>query len=338
MRKLRAMLLAYRDAGGRDAVVLFHDTEHGSELINALARHGDGLPANVLPFAVNEVTQVGLDAIAGAIAYGASVVRFLTRAKPRHDLSGLFKTIALAEPILAGLGFAGERVATIATDDPDVLGDILRGTEILPAATERVSYKPIGSKREIVRTILQELHRIAPTPVDVVPLPTGAPFGTLAVKAADCTLCLSCVSACPTGALSDDPERPLLRFSEDACVQCGLCKATCPEKVVDLIPQYNFARATSRSRIIKEEEPALCVRCNKPFGVKSSVDRVMAKLEGRHWMYMDAGNRLEAIKMCADCRVIAMSEEAFNPFDVPERPKPRTTEDYLRKREEQPKS
>ena len=30
-------------------------------LIDALARHGDGLPANVLPLAVNEVTQVGLE-------------------------------------------------------------------------------------------------------------------------------------------------------------------------------------------------------------------------------------------------------------------------------------
>jgi ferredoxin len=45
-----------------------------------------------------------------------------------------------------------------------------------------------------------------------------------------CTLCLSCVSACPTGALLDDPDRPALKFVEDACVQCGLCKATCPRR------------------------------------------------------------------------------------------------------------
>ena len=52
-------------------------------------------------------------------------VRFLLRAKPRHDVAGLRKTIALAEPILAGLGFAGARVATIETDDPDALGEAL---------------------------------------------------------------------------------------------------------------------------------------------------------------------------------------------------------------------
>ena len=42
MRKLRTMLMTYRDAGGRNAVILFHDEEHGTELIDALARHGGG--------------------------------------------------------------------------------------------------------------------------------------------------------------------------------------------------------------------------------------------------------------------------------------------------------
>src|SRR5205085_3789277 len=137
-----------------------------------------------------------------------------------------------------------------------------------------------------------------PASVETIPLPAGAPIGAVEV-AEGCTLCLACVSACPTGALSDDPDRPALRFSEDACVQCGLCKATCPEKVIDLVPQIDFRRATSRTRTIKEEEPALCVCCNKPFGVKSSVDRVAAKLEGRHWMYTKAGKRLDVIKMCS---------------------------------------
>ena len=59
MRRVRTLMLAYRNAGGRDGVVLFHDGDHGEPLIDALARFGDGLPANVLPVRVNEVTQVG---------------------------------------------------------------------------------------------------------------------------------------------------------------------------------------------------------------------------------------------------------------------------------------
>ena len=92
LHKLRAMLLAYHHAGGSGAIVLFHDGQHGSALIDALARHGDGLPANVLPLAVNEVTQVGLEAIVAAFAYGTAGVRFLLRAKPLHDVTGLSQT------------------------------------------------------------------------------------------------------------------------------------------------------------------------------------------------------------------------------------------------------
>ena len=338
LRKLRALLSAYREAGGKQPVVMFHDAEHGGELIDALARHGDGLPANVLPVEVNEVTQVGLEAVAAAIAYGASAVRFLTRAKPRHDVAGLYKTVALAEPILAGLGFNGARVATIETDDPDALGDTLRAIAPLDGSAKPATFSATGRKREVMRLALRELHAAAPAPVDIVPLPEGAPFGTVEVNVEGCTLCLSCVSACPTGALSDNPERPMLRFAEDACVQCGLCKATCPEKVISLKPQIDFRAATAMGRIVKQEEPAECIRCGKPFGVKSSVERVIAKLEGKHWMYKDSQKRLDVIRMCQDCRVVAMAEEQFDPFGAPARPRVRTTDDYLREREEKGES
>jgi len=336
--KLRTLLAAYREAGGTQPIVMFHDAEHGGTLIDALARYGDGLPANVLPVEVNEVTQVGLESIAGAIAYGATAVRMLVRAKPRHDIAGLHKTIALTEPILAGLGFNGARVATIEADDPDALGDALQAVPALAATAKPASFAATGRKREVMRLALRELHAAAPAPVDVVPLPAGAPFGTVEVNVEGCTLCLSCVSACPTGALSDDPERPTLRFAEDACVQCGLCKATCPEKVISLKPQIDFRAATAMSRVIKQEDPAECIRCGKPFGVKSSVERVVAKLEGKHWMYKDSKKRLDVIRMCDNCRVEAMAEEQFDPFAGPRRAPVRTTEDYFREREEKGES
>src|SRR5581483_1179807 len=126
MRKVRTLLTAYRAAGGEAPVLLLHDDAHGGALIDALARHGDGLPANVLPLALNEVTQVGPETLAAAFAYGATAVRLLVRAKPRHDLAGLTGTLALCRSILAGLGFAGEPLALIETDDPFALGDALR--------------------------------------------------------------------------------------------------------------------------------------------------------------------------------------------------------------------
>ena len=332
--KLRAMLLAYDQAGGAQPVVLLHDGAHGTPLINALARHGDGLPANVLPLAVNEVTQVGLEIVVAAFAYGAANVRFLLRAKPLHDLAGLSQTIAMGDAILSGLGFAGRRVSTIETDDPDTFGEALRGIE--PGATVQrpATFKTVGKRRDLLRFGLTELHRIAPAPTDVVALPEGAPLGAISVDVGGCTLCLSCVSVCPTGALLDDPDRPALKFVEDACVQCGLCKSTCPEKVITLVPRIDFTAESARTRIIKEEEPALCIRCSKPFGVKSTIDKIAAKLEGRNWMFPAGDKRLDTVRMCADCRVITMSEQQFDPFSgVSERAPVRTTDDYLRERE-----
>jgi ferredoxin len=333
MRKLRAMLTSYREAGGEQPIVLVHDDAHGAPLIDALARFGDGLPAHVLPFAVNEITQIGLESIAAAFAYGTSAMRFLLRARPLHDLSGLLRTMALADPILSGLGFSTGRIDTIETDDPDLLLEALRVIPSMPPASPPATFHPLGGKRSVLRFALSELHRAAPNPVGVIALPKGAPFGAVEIDVEGCTLCLSCVSACPTGALRDDPERPMLRFVEDACVQCGLCQATCPENVVTLKPQIDFGAARAPARILKEEEPFCCIRCSKPFGVRSTIDRVVAKLEGKHWMYTGS-RRIDVIKMCGDCRVAAAAEESFDPYGAPNQTV-RTTDDYLRERDAQ---
>src|SRR6202158_383222 len=68
MRRLRTLLQTYRKAGGSNPVVLFHDGEHGDAIIDALARFGAGLPANVLPLRVNEVTPLGPEILAAVFA------------------------------------------------------------------------------------------------------------------------------------------------------------------------------------------------------------------------------------------------------------------------------
>ncbi|MGL4496825.1 MAG: 4Fe-4S binding protein, partial [Beijerinckiaceae bacterium] len=49
MRRLRTLMTTYTHAGGRDGIILLHDEDHGRALIDMLARHGEGLPAHVLP-------------------------------------------------------------------------------------------------------------------------------------------------------------------------------------------------------------------------------------------------------------------------------------------------
>jgi len=335
MRQLRALLLAYRDSGGKQPIVLFHDEAHGQSMLDALSGAGGALPENVLPLRVNEVTQVGLESLAALFAYGASGARVLLSAKPRHDTSGLSHTLELAGTILAALGFEGERLSRIETDDPEELEVALRAISPPPPVSSPSTFLPSGDKRAVLRFALRELHRVAPMRPEIVSLPAGAPFGKVEVATGGCTLCLACVSACPTGALADDPDRPVLRFSEDACVQCGLCKATCPEKVITLEPRLSFGRASSE--VLKEETPFCCIRCGKPFGVRSTIERVVAALEGRHWMFKDAPERLDLVRMCDDCRVAFVTEQEFDPHATPRAPV-RTTDDYLRERESNKKT
>jgi ferredoxin len=334
LRRIRTLLLTYREAGGRDAVLLFHDAAHGEPLIGALARFGAGLPANVLPLAVNEVTQLGVEAWTAPLAWGASAIRALGRAKPKHDLTGLFRTLTIANLLAEALGYGAERCGLIETDDPDALRAALDAISPGTASPRPATFLPVGRKRSVLDSTMVEFHRAAPAPVDAVALPAGAPFGSLDVNVEGCTLCLSCVAACPTGALADDPERPALRFAESACVQCGLCAATCPERVIKLEPRLNFRAWNAPRHTIKEEEPFHCIGCGKPFGTKSTVERIVAKLEGKHWMYAgENARRLDLIRMCDNCRIEAAANESFDPYAGPARPKPRTTEDYLRERE-----
>jgi ferredoxin len=328
--RLRALLLAHAEAGGKPPVVLLHDGDHGASLIDASARFGSGLPARVLPLAVNEITQIGPETIALAIAWGASAVRILGRARPRHDQAGLLATIALSARLLDALGYGAEAVGLIETDDPDRLEAALATLPSSPARPAPSRMLPPGSKRPLLEAALREVHAVAPTPRDVIDLPEGAPFGAVVLDTQACTLCLACVSACPTKALGDDPDRPLLAFTESRCVQCGLCEATCPETAITLRPQIDFPAWSAPRRVLKSEEPFHCTRCGKAFGTRSSIERVRDRLAG-HWMYSgpEGAARAAVLEMCEDCRVAAVVTESFDPHN--DRPV-RTTADYLRER------
>jgi ferredoxin len=334
MRRLRTLLQIYRKAGGSDAFVLFHDGEHGDEIIDALARFGAGLPANVLPLRVNEVTQLGPEIIASVFAYGGSAAALLTRARPRHEITALRRAVDISGSVVSALGFGSDLVRIVETDDPDQLRAALDAAPRGITTQKPAGFVPRGAKRGVLETTFRELHLAAPTSVDVIPLAPGAPFGGVKLNVEGCTLCHACVTACPTGALSDNPDRAMLRFTESLCVQCGLCESTCPEKVISIEPRLDFAAWNTPLRVLKEEEPFNCIVCGKPFGTKSSIDRVLAKLSEKHWMFQGTNaRRLDVIKMCADCRVEAVVNESFDPHASPQRPPVMSTEDYLRARD-----
>ncbi len=329
--RLRTILTTYHDAGGKHAVLLVHDTDTGDEMISAAARHFRGLPAGVLPFAVNQVAQIGFEFLMSALAYGAEKVLLLTSPDKPDDYVGLPAQLSFAEAALDGLGYGLGRIELFDNPDPEALEAMLY--DLAP-----VSGCPPGSaaamerKRANLNLAAAHLHEHAPEPVDVVAMPEGAPVGTMAVDAPGCTLCLACVSVCPVGALGDNPDSPMLRFNEAACVQCGLCRVTCPEAVITLVPRLNLRPEARDWIIVKEEEPFNCVSCGKPFAVQSTIDKMMEKLADNPMFAKDPA-ALERLKMCEDCRVVDMFETP-QPMASGKRPRIRTTDDYLRERDD----
>lgn len=325
--RLRTLLETYRTAGGRAPALLIHDTGHGEEMISAMARGGRGLPAHVLPFAVNRVTQIGFDFMAVALAYGAAPLTILTGPSYADERDGLASQIGLCETLMTGLGHGSGLVTIIDGADPEAVERALHAPSDAPSLAP-ARFLVMGGKRSTIGLALDHLHAHAPAPVDFLPLPADAPFGTIAVDVAGCTLCLSCVGACPTGALRDNPDKPQFSIVEEACVQCGLCRVTCPESVITLTPRFNFTETARDPEIKKEEEPFACIRCGTPFGARSSIERMVESLAG-HAMFAAEG-ALDRVKMCPDCRVIDQAMAADDSFAAPPRPVPRTTEDYLR--------
>ncbi len=327
--RVQSLLQGYNAAKGKNPVLFIHDESYGSQAIAMMSRFGRGLPANVIPFGVNEITQIGHDFLSSALAFGAQKIYFLVNQERRNELDGLIDQVDLTNAILTAMGYGDEaRVSLIDEHNPDRVEDLLYETIDLAKLAPQ-NFEVAGGKRDIARTAIVKLNENAPQTQEQIPLPAGAPYGRISINTDGCTLCLACIGACPVDALAGNPDQPEVRFTEAACVQCGLCRTTCPENVITLSPGLNLSKDAMMVETLHSEEPFECIRCGKDFGTKSTVEHILSVLGGKHTMFADDASQ-NLIKMCDDCRVI---EQMENPADEPmrggPRPKIRTTEDYI---------
>jgi ferredoxin len=315
-QRLRALLSAYASAGGRDAALLLHSETAGTRLLNELGRAARtdrsvaGVPARVLPVGVWHTASVGIDLWLAAIALGASNVwLLLTDEEAPEYQQALGEQLAVAQAIVTGLGYQGTHFALLQARDARDLAalDAALRAPAAQSVTRAATFAVQANKRTTLELALDHLLAQAPARPQEIALPAaGTPFGSVQVDAGTCTLCMSCVGACPASALADNPERPQLKFIEKNCVQCGLCATTCPEHAITLQPRLWLAdegKARKAPRVLHEMEPYRCVRCGKPFGTVRAIENMLLKL-GTHVAFQGAA--LERLKMCNDCRVIDM--------------------------------
>ncbi len=320
------------------AVLLIHDGEHGAELIDAAARFSRGLPANVIPLGVNEVNRgrAGDDRRGVRLRRRARALAAARQAAARSRRA-CARRWRWPSRMLAALGYGDGAAATIETDDPDAMLEALTRCRRQRRRQAPATFAATGGKREILTLALRELHRVAPTPVDAVALPerrrSAASRST--PPAARC--------ACPASrparprALTAGEDRPLLRFDESLCVQCGLCKATCPEKVITLEPRIAFKafarrpRRCSRRRSRSAASPAARRSASRARSSRSSPSS-----QASTGCTPATTPRGSTSSRCARTAASpTVTNDGLDPYAAAPRPKLRTSEDYFAERERQ---
>lgn len=286
---LLAWLDAYREAGGTAPVVRFAEAE---DLAGEAAAAG-----HVLDIPLEELGAAGHDQWLTALAGGAAEVRIQCRpGMPERLTAFIDDQLAQAHALLLALGHSPSRVSRLMAGD-EVSRDALPSEAPLEGAPLAMT----GSdKRDRLEQVLAHLARLGNPDGQRHAMPPGAAYGGLAVDGEACTLCLSCVSNCPTPALAAGDDRPLLSLREADCVQCGLCAEACPEDAITLVPGF-LADATRGERRVQHQEAAFeCIHCGKPFATASTVATLKAKLADHPYF---AGDALARLEMCEDCRV-----------------------------------
>ncbi|WP_104713721.1 4Fe-4S binding protein [Helicobacter cetorum] len=132
-------------------------------------------------------------------------------------------------------------------------------------------------------------------------------YGHVEIKD-NCTLCLSCVGACNTNALSIDGNNYTLSFKASLCTTCGYCENICPEKDclklfrdgISLEPNY------FKPIVLAKDEIFQCKMCSKPIGTQKSVLKIANMMTP---IFKDDKRKIASLYACADCKIKIMLED-----------------------------
>lgn len=298
LNRLRTMLTTYFSLSEKVPTILIHD------LVSADAALANvELPDNVVCFSIEEIGALGMPFWLSALAYGAgNIVVWDAGSHSDHDWQELQEEISKTNHMLEQLGYAEHVRFSVEQEISDLIEQLRYGNIL--RLQQKANFGGVDDKRRVIQFALAHLHQQAEQSFDVLTLDSRAAFGEVEVDKQACTLCMSCVSVCPMGALLDGRDKPQLNFIEDLCVQCGMCDTACPENAIELKPRYLLDREQARKpRLLNEEAVFNCISCGKPFATQKMIDTMAEKLKD-HPMFQGAA--FERLKMCEDCRVKAM--------------------------------
>lgn len=132
-------------------------------------------------------------------------------------------------------------------------------------------------------------------------------YGNATVDDSRCTLCLSCVEVCGSGALTANADDQSLTYTPSLCTQCGSCVATCPEQdcfhlvagSIQLHPEY------FRARVMARDELAFCLECGVGFAPAKAVEKIAALMKP---VFAKDALRVKTLHCCPECKARLMLE------------------------------
>lgn len=296
--RLRHLLRNYRDAGGKVAVVVFHDVKQAVP---------DPLPAGLLPVPVHAPASIGMETWFTTLAYGAAQVTVCMPGDiAKSSKQALENSMTHARDMLAGMGQNPERIRLEYASAWD-----LEGVATDPVAAPG-SYAGLNDKRSNLKLALEHLVQNSDNPATVVALTSGAPTGNIQVNRELCTLCGACARICPPHALRipRDTRGDILKFTESLCVQCGLCAEACPEAAIHLEPGMDLdIKRRATERILNEPSDfILCHQCGAPVMSMAMWKSLELRLGDTTFF---SGEQKKKLLLCEQCRARETMEESI---------------------------
>ena len=130
-------------------------------------------------------------------------------------------------------------------------------------------------------------------------------FGKVSINEASCTLCLSCVGACNTGALYADNSDNSIKFNASLCTTCNYCVLSCAEKdTIELEPcGVELEPGFFNYKMLAKDELFKCIECGKEFATSKAVMKI-ADMMGAH--FANEPEKMKTLFCCGDCKAKIM--------------------------------
>ena len=228
--------------------------------------------------------------LAATLLLGAAAVTLLPCSENGCDLGNDIlgdDALELARNLLISADLEPERI-------PDECG-------VLPTPLDHSRLDDPFGVHGAVETVLALAAR-SPTGRGVSGAGQRTQLGIVEVDPSACTICLTCVETCPTGALTADrPDgKVALVFDGSLCTGCAQCVPACPEIQRGAIKVRRAIDSTLLSagrRQLAESNTPECELCGQPIASEAMLNRIGTLLGEDHAPALTVLKR-----RCMDCR------------------------------------